>query len=342
MGVVNWIRGHMQVSEDLGVSDEKVPDLQKVWRQALKDIGMHCGALRMSGPLYQDRLVEHMAEGCNTMELMMELEISWKEVAKIRRLYPGTFRPGNSVQGGMLSPAGRGRGREREAPGTVLRSTWRERQAPMEGIRRDLNFVKDEDLTEEEWRKRQQNRQDKHDKLDRKHQGQERRSQWETWKPEESQWYRGKPGLQVTKREGYGLDGGRGGKGGKGKGGKGEEGKGGKGKGLKGAGLGGKGDWGSRRHEVSYDKDTGSISYKVGSKEVESFGTEDDEGKTIAEFLGDASRKVCAAYGLSPLADAKGHCCDAQSADHQGMDAAAHRGLKPEIRKKMREHFRLG
>ena len=32
-GIINWIRGHMQVAEDLGVSGERVPDFQKVWFQ---------------------------------------------------------------------------------------------------------------------------------------------------------------------------------------------------------------------------------------------------------------------------------------------------------------------
>jgi hypothetical protein len=68
----------------------------------------------------------------------------------------------------------------------------------------------------------------------------------------------------------------------------------------------------------------------------------DEDGLTLAEFLGNKDRKVCEAFALSPIeVNGGAHCCYSRHVDHQGMDGAAHKGLTPEVRRKARQHFRL-
>jgi hypothetical protein len=339
-GVMEWIRDSVQTAEDLNLGDGRMGEVYKVWQQCLKEVAMHCGTLRVAGPWKQQRLGAHLPEGSITVDLMDQLDLSWKEEQRLRRCHPTLFgNRGVQGPGGGYSPSG-------GQPGT--------------GRKRDLNMVEDKDLTPEEWERRQANRRSKLAKRDWLGQGQDQYGTgdrtWRTGKGDQDRSDgsgKGKGKGLEGKGKGKGLEG----KGSKGKGDKGSKGgKGEKGKGdAKGKGAGkGKGDraggwqteegrgWGSRSSEVHYDKSTGTLTFKPPGYPEEYYATVDEDGLTLAEFLGNKDRKVCEAFALSPIeVNGGAHCCYSRHVDHQGMDGAAHKGLTPEVRRKARQHFRL-
>ena len=86
------------------------------------------------------------------------------------------------------------------------------------------------------------------------------------------------------------------------------------------------------------DMRTGSVTYDIPGEGKERFTTE-VEGQSIPAFLGDPKRKLCVGMALSK--DGGVHCLNCNHVDHIGMEGAAHKGLTPEVRDRIRSYFRL-
>jgi hypothetical protein len=87
-GVLEWIRRHLEHTEQLQSFNEKLPKIKEVWASCLDEMSMHMGTLRTHGPLHQAPLQTHMGEGSRTLQMMSELDEGWEQLVKLRQLHP--------------------------------------------------------------------------------------------------------------------------------------------------------------------------------------------------------------------------------------------------------------